>query len=43
MRKDASKKRILGRYGFVVALMLLFGGLIVFSAGKIVFTPEGKK
>ena len=43
MRKDANKKRILGRYGLVVALMLLFGGLIVFSAGKIVFTPEGKK
>lgn len=43
MRKDANKRRILGRYGFVVALMLVFGGLIVFSAGKIIFTPEGKK
>ena len=44
MRKDIdNKKKILSRYGFVVALMLLFGALIVFSAGKIVFTPEGKK
>ena len=41
-RKDANKKRILGRYGIVVAMMLLFGVLIVLSAGKIVFTPEGK-
>ena len=44
MSKDVNKKRnILNRYGFVVALMLLVGGLIVFSAAKIIFTPEGKK
>ncbi|MDD2475628.1 MAG: penicillin-binding protein [Dysgonamonadaceae bacterium] len=44
MRKDVNKKRnILNRYGFVVALMLLFGGLILFYAAKIIFTPEGKK
>ena len=44
MRKDINtKKNILNRYGFVVALMLVFAVLIVFSAGKIVFTPEGKK
>ena len=38
-----NKKTILIRYGIVMAIMILFGGLIVFSAGKIVFTPEGKK
>ncbi len=44
MRKDINtQKNILNRYGFVVALMLVFAVLIIFSAGKIVFTPEGKK
>ena len=44
MSKDVNKKRkILNRYGFVVAMMLLFGGAIIFSAAKIIFTPEGKK
>ncbi len=37
------KRRILNRYGIVVVVMILFGGLIILSAGKIVFTPEGKK
>lgn len=40
-RKD--KKGILGRYGLIVSLLLLFAVMIIFSAGKIVFTSEGKK
>ena len=44
MLKETNKKRrILNRYGIVVVVMILFGVLIIFSAGKIVFTPEGKK
>ncbi|NLY23792.1 MAG: transpeptidase family protein [Bacteroidales bacterium] len=40
-RKD--KKGILGRYGLIVTLLMLFAVMIIFSAGKIVFTSEGKK
>lgn len=40
-RKD--KKGILGRYGLIVSLLMLFAVMIIFSAGKIVFTSEGKK
>lgn len=44
MLKETNKKRrILNRYGIVVVVMILFGVLIIVSAGKIVFTPEGKK
>ncbi|NLC49312.1 MAG: transpeptidase family protein [Bacteroidales bacterium] len=43
MFKTTEKKRILNRYGIVVVMMILIGGLILFSAAKIVFTPEGKK
>ncbi len=44
MSRDASKKRrILNRYGIIVVMMILFGGLIVLSAGKIVFTSEGER
>ena len=38
-----SKREILTRYGFVVVVMILLGVLIVLSASKIVFTPEGKR
>ncbi|MGV8962220.1 MAG: penicillin-binding protein [Candidatus Saccharimonadaceae bacterium] len=38
-----NKRNTLNRYGFVMAMMILLGVLIIFSAGKIVFTPEGKK
>lgn len=37
------KKTILNRYGFIVVMMILIGVLIILSAAKIVFTPEGKK
>ena len=37
------KKKILNRYGVIVVVMILLGGLIVFTAGKIVFTPEGER
>ena len=33
-----NKRRILNRYGVVVVVMILLGGLILFSAGKIVFS-----
>ncbi|WP_352421316.1 penicillin-binding protein [Proteiniphilum sp.] len=38
-----NKRAILGRYGFIVALLMLFAVMVIFSAGKIVFTAEGKK
>ena len=38
-----NKRRILNRYGVVVVVMILLGGLILFSAGKIVFTAEGER
>ena len=38
-----NKRAILGRYGFIVALLRLFAVMVIFSAGKIVFTAEGKK
>lgn len=38
-----NKRAILGRYGFIVALLMLFAVMIIFSAGKIVFTSEGRK
>ena len=41
---DRNRKAILGRYGFIVAtLLLVVGSAIIFSAGKIIFTNEGKK
>lgn len=44
MLEDTNKKRrILNRYGIVVFVMILIGVLIIVSAGKIIFTPEGKK
>ena len=40
-RKD--KKGVLGRYGLIVTVLMLFAVMIIFSAAKIVFTSEGKK
>src|SRR5690554_3332273 len=43
MSKQKKKKVILARYGLIVTGLLMFAVMIVFSAGKIVFTSEGKK
>ncbi len=44
MKKNRNNKQaILGRYGFIVAFLMLFAVMVIFSAGKIVFTAEGKK
>lgn len=43
MSKQKSKKVILARYGIIVTGLMLFAVMIVFSAGKVVFTSEGKK
>lgn len=41
---EKNKKAILSRYGAVVTLLLLvMGSAIILSAGKIVFTVEGKR
>jgi len=40
-RKD--KKGVLGRYGLIVTVLMLFAVMIIVSAAKIVFTSEGKK
>ena len=42
-KADENKKAILGRYGLIVSFLLLFCILIVFSAGKIAFSSEGRK
>lgn len=42
-KTDENKKRILSRYGLIVFFLLGVGIMIIFSAGKIVFTAEGKK
>ncbi|MDO5664789.1 MAG: penicillin-binding protein [Bacteroidia bacterium] len=42
-KSDENKKAILGRYGLIVSSLLLFAIMIVFSAGKIAFSAEGKK
>ncbi len=41
--RESNKKKILGRYGLIVTVLLLFAVMIIFSAGKVVFTSEGKK
>ena len=43
MSKQKKRKVILARYGLIVTGLLMFAVMIVFSAGKIVFTSEGKK
>lgn len=37
------KTRILGRYGIIVSFLMLFAIMIFISAGKVVFSSEGKK
>ncbi|MDO5522446.1 MAG: penicillin-binding protein [Bacteroidia bacterium] len=42
-KADENKKAILGRYGIIVSFLLLFGMMIIFSAGRIAFSAEGRK
>lgn len=42
-RNIRNNKAILGKYGLIVTLLMLFSIMIIFSAGKIVFSSEGKK
>ena len=42
-KTDENRRSILNRYGLIVFFLLGVGILIIFSAGKIVFTAEGKK
>jgi cell division protein FtsI (penicillin-binding protein 3) len=42
-KEKKNNKLIMARYGVVVVFMLLFSVMILFSAAKIIFTPEGKK
>lgn len=42
-KTDEKRRNILGRYGIVVSFLLLFCVMIIVSAGKIVFTTEGKR
>ena len=43
MSRQKRKKVALARYGFIVTVLMLFAVMIIFSAGKIVFTSEGKR
>jgi len=36
-------KGILGRYGLIVSILMLFSVMIIFSAAKIMFSSEGRK
>jgi cell division protein FtsI (penicillin-binding protein 3) len=42
-RNIKNNKGILGKYGLIVTLLMLFSIMIIFSAGKIIFSSEGKK
>ncbi|MFY9118423.1 MAG: hypothetical protein WAN90_07015, partial [Dysgonamonadaceae bacterium] len=42
-QRQDNEEGIMGRYGLIVVILLLFAGMIVFSAGKIIFSAEGKK
>ena len=42
-RAEENKRRILNRYGLIVFFLLGVGVMIIFSAGKIAFSAEGKK
>ncbi|MGI6572138.1 MAG: penicillin-binding protein [Fermentimonas sp.] len=43
MSRQKRKRVALARYGLIVTMLMLFAVLIIFSAGKIVFTSEGKR
>lgn len=42
-RNKRNNKGILSRYGLIVTLLMLFSIMIIFSAGKIIFSSEGRK
>jgi cell division protein FtsI (penicillin-binding protein 3) len=41
--KNRKNKGILGRYGLIVSVLMLFSFMIIFSAGRIMFSAEGRK
>ncbi|CEA14993.1 Cell division protein FtsI [Fermentimonas caenicola] len=41
--KNRKNKGILGRYGLIVSVLMLFSFMIIFSAGRIMFSAEGGK
>ncbi len=43
MSRQKRKRVALARYGLIVTVLMLFAVMIIFSAGKIMFTSEGKK
>lgn len=43
MKSEESRKVILGRYGFIVAVLLVLAIAIIFKASKTMFSDEGKK
>ena len=43
MSRQKRKRVALARYGLIVTVLMLFAVMVIISAGKIVFTSEGKK
>jgi Cell division protein FtsI/penicillin-binding protein 2 len=41
--KKLENKGVMSRYGLIVTFLILFSVMIVFSAGKVIFSDEGKK
>ncbi len=41
--KNRKNKGILGRYGLIVSVLMLFSFMIIFFAGRIMFSAEGRK
>ncbi len=42
-RRDKRNKGAMGRYGLLVSMLMIFALMIILSAGKIMFSVEGKK
>lgn len=42
-RDHTNKRGILGRYGFIVTLLMVVAGMIVVSSARITFSTEGKR
>jgi cell division protein FtsI (penicillin-binding protein 3) len=41
--KKLENKGVMSRYGLIVTFLILFSVMIVFSAGRVIFSDEGKK